>query len=208
LTITDVAAIVSMVRDVVLGPAAAVTAVVGVSGLRKWHQEMSGKADFEIPRALGRAALKLQDAINSCRSPFMQSSEFPSGYDLGNSTNTSIANAAAKAHVFNGRWKHVLSALEDFDAQSLEAEALWGADIRLLTQAFRRCVSVLRAANEAIIDDAQAGGAHFANDKSFMQRMRANAFASTDAKDNELSQLINTAVEDIEKKLREKLVRR
>jgi hypothetical protein len=196
-----------MAKDAVLAAAATVTAIVAVRGLRKWHQEMNGKADFDAARALGRATFKLRDEINACRSPLIRSTEYPSGHDFSDQRNTPENKAMATAHAFNGRWTRVQSALQDFETQNLEAEALWGAEIRTLSQALRSCVNTIYGSMEAIIDDARAGGENFKSDRDFGIRMRSNAFGSPDDDKNKLSREIKAAVEAIEKRMREKLSR-
>jgi hypothetical protein len=75
-------------------------------------------------------------------------------------------------------------------AKRLEAEALWGADIRESTQALRTCATTLFVSIEAIVDDKAAGGDHFRHDVNFGRLIRANAHAAASATDNALSKQI------------------
>lgn len=202
-------ALISALKDVALGGAAIVTATVAVRGLKKWREELRGKADFDVARGLARAIYKVRDAIQACRAPLIRGAEYPAGYQAPDPNHPPNARveAEALAHVYNNRWQRVLAALQEFDAQTLEAEALWGADIRESTQALRACATTLFVSIDAIIDDRRAGGAHFEQDRMFGRRMRANAHAAANATDNDLSNEITAAVSALEAKLRGHLTR-
>lgn len=205
----NVADLISGAKDLAIAGAAVTTAIVAYRGLQKWREELRGKADFEVARGLVRATFKLRDEIQSCRSPLIRGAEFPPGYQTPNVNHPAVARveAEALAYVFNNRWQRVTTALQEFEAQALEAEALWGADIRDRTQALRTCATAVYVAMESIIDDEMAHGAHFAQDREFGRRTRAQAYASPTATDNPLSNEIAAAVAALEAKLRGHLER-
>ena len=143
-----------------------------------------------------------------CRSPLIRGAEYPPGYqtpDPNHHANARI-EAEALAHVYQNRWQRVSTALQEFDSQTLEAEALWGADIRGSAHALRGCAHTLFVAIEAIIED-KAAGDHFEHNREFGRRMRANAHAPATAPDNALSNEIAAAVSALETKLRDHLTR-
>jgi hypothetical protein len=206
------ASIISIVKDALLGVAAIITATVAALGLRRWRQELRGKADFDVARGLIRASYRLRDEIATCRSPLIRAAEYPaarggdpmlSPYEQPDRR----SEAEALAHVYQQRWQRVSSALQEFDAQTLEAEALWGPDIRESTQQLRTCTTTLFVSIEAIIEDKASGGEHFERDRDFGRQMRANAHAAANVTDNELSNQIAAAVASLEAKLRSHLVR-
>lgn len=100
-------------------------------------------------------------------------------------------------------WK----ALQEFDAQALEAGALWGKSIKSKSDALRACVHELRISIDAVIDDKVAGGANFTADKEFAKVVRADVHASSSNKDNKLSKKIDAAVGGIEAERKPHLVR-
>lgn len=132
-----------MLKDVLLGCAAATTAIVAVIGLKNWSRELKGRAEFEAARNLIRATYKLRDEIARCRSPFMGGYEFPKEYVHG-AQHSPEEEARGWAYVYRNRWEPVLSALQDFETNALEAEALWGVQIRIGTDELRQCVIELR----------------------------------------------------------------
>jgi hypothetical protein len=201
----DTAVIISALKDIVLGGAAIVTATVAVKGLRRWRDELRGKVDFEVARNLIRATYKLRDELQSARSPMIRGSEFPGTYTPND--NSAEKEAEAWAHVYSNRWRPVLDAVREFEAQALEAEALWGSQVRDATNELRRSAHQLYIAMEAYIDDKRQRGENFRTDREFGKKINAELSASSSAKDNALSQRIEAAVAAIESKVKAHLSR-
>jgi hypothetical protein len=97
--------------------------------------------------------------------------------------------------------------LQEFDTQTLEAEAFWGAEIRNKTDTLRQCVAELRTAMVAFIDDKKAGGQDFQANKEFAKQTRETVWAVPDAT-NKLSQRIKSAIDAIETLIRPHLRRK
>lgn len=205
----DWAAFFGALKDLALAAAALVTAWVAVQGLQKWREELRGKTDFEVARALARATYKVRDELPACRAPLIRSSEFPADYNWPPPAHPQnhVAEANAYAHVYNNRWKPVIAALREFDAQRLEAEALWGPEIRKDAEAQHKCATTVLVSIDSIIDNERAGGAHFETDKKFARTTRSQAHASPTATDNPLSNEITAAVFAIECRLSRHLKR-
>lgn len=198
--------IVTLIKDAVVALAAAVTGTVAVIGLSNWNRELRGKAAFEVARALARATYKLRDELRSCRAPFLSAGEFPEGYG-GHLGQTSYREEAdALAHVYGNRWKHVYEALESFDTNTLEAEAMWGATIREKTDSLRQCVRELRVAIDAVIENTAQRGENFKADRKFEKEMRSKVSTSSGA-ENPLTQRIESAIAGVESVIRPHLKR-
>lgn len=195
--------IVALVRDAIVGAAAAVTATVAVIGLSNWNRELKGKATFDVARGLARSTYKLRDEIRNCRSPFLAASEFPEGSGSGRSPKE---EAQRLAHVYGNRWKFVWEALQEFDTNTLEAEAIWGSEVRAKTDALRQCVRELRVAIDAMIQDAASGGEDFRSDREFGKEIRSKVSTASGAA-NELTQRIDAAIQGIESVVRPHLKR-
>jgi hypothetical protein len=193
---------IAAVKDVLLGGAAVTTAVVAVTGLKKWRQELEGKSQFDAARGLVKSTYKLRDQLQVCRSPFYSAHEFPTDYKGGHGTNSAEEEARAWAHVYKNRWDSVWDAIQEFDSQTLEAEALWGASIRTKTEALRQCVREVNAAIDAVISDKVVGGENFKADKEFAKAMRSIVAASRDDEKNEMNQKMAKAISSIEDEVR------
>lgn len=98
--------------------------------------------------------------------------------------------------------KTVADAIREFDAQALEAEALWGQGIAEKATAMRKCVFDLWISVEAVLDDKLSEGDTFRSNPEWGIKMRANVSASPSAKDNKLSNEISAASAGIESKIR------
>ncbi|GAB3736190.1 hypothetical protein GCM10028862_20620 [Luteimonas pelagia] len=200
----DSSQIITAIKDIVLAVAAAATAFVAVRGINKWHTELTGKAAFDAARALTRATYRLRDEIASCRSPLVTGNEFPDGF---NESRTPDAQEKAKAwaHVYQNRWEPVKDAALEFDTQALEAEALWGANIRNKTDVLRKMVTELFVAIGELIDDKAHGGDSFRTDPAFGKQIRSTVSASPKSKDNDFSNRMALAAAGIEAEMREHL---
>jgi len=199
--------IITVMKDVLLGIAAATTATVAVIGLKSWSRELKGKAEFEVARNLIRATYKLRDELQNCRSPLIGAYEFPEGYQGTLGKSSPHEKAQAWAHVYKNRWAPVWSAIQEFDSHTLAAEALWGKEIRTRTDQLRQCVRELNAAIDAVISDEAGGGEDFKRDSKFAKKMRSTVSASRDDEQNELSKKTATAIGAIEEQIRPHLRR-
>lgn len=197
----DWSQIIAAIKDIVLAVAAGVTAYVAVSGIKKWRQELEGKAGFEAARGLARSTYRLRDAIYSCRSPLTTGDEFPDGFFTRNNQ-TNQEKAEAWAHVYKNRWEPVREATIEFNAQALEAGALWGAVIRSKTDQLKNCVVQFRVAIESVIEDKASGGADFSTDKDFAKEMRQTVAGTPTSKDNPFNDRLAAAVDGIEAELK------
>ena len=194
-------------KDIALAGAAIVTATVAIKGLNTWARQLRGTADFETARAMAKVTYKLRDEIRNSRSMLIRAGEFPDGYSNLNSSKDSATEASAYAHVFNQRWQPVYAALQEFDAQTLESEAIWGASIRMKTDELRRATRKLNAAMEAFVDNKASGGESFKQDQDFRKKIHSEVFASPQDDKNALTVEINAAIQAIEDVIRPHLKR-
>ena len=200
----SIADLISSLKDIALAIAAGVTAYVAITGLNRWQKELSGKATFEVARDLARKTYLLRDELKRCRSPFFAANEFPEKPALGSST-TPDEDGKKWAHVYQGRWKPVQEAVQGFDAASLEAEALWGDEIRAKTDELRKCVVSLSVDIDAFISNKFSGGEDF-KDRDFGKEVEAGIWETKPDK-NQLSIRISSAIKGIEDVVRPHLAR-
>ncbi|QPB83540.1 hypothetical protein CWC22_011300 [Pseudoalteromonas rubra] len=118
--------IITAIMNIVLSGAAITTATVAILGLKSWSRELKGKAEFEVGRALILATYKLRDELKYARSPWICGYEFPEDYPRNSDEITAEIEANAHAHIYSKRWKPVAEAIQEFETQALEGEALWG----------------------------------------------------------------------------------
>lgn len=198
---------ITMGKDVILAIAGAVTACVAVRGLNTWARQLKGTANFEVARKLAKATYRMRNEIQLCRSPLIRAGEFPEGHK-NHLKGGGQEGGSAYAHVFANRWAPVYEAIVEFDAQTLEAEAIWGSSIREKTDQLRLVARKLNAAMEAFISNELSDGQDFKTDRDFGVKIRSQVFASSTATDNELSMELQAAILAIEAELQPHLRRK
>ena len=197
--------IITMIKDLALAGAAVTTGIVAVVGIKNWSRELRGKANFEVARSLIRETYKLRDELRYARSPFTVAHEFPDDYPSNIKDRTSEIEANAWAHVFSNRWKGLVAPLQEFESQALEAEALWGNEIREKTDELRRCARHLQVSMEAFVHNEANDHEDFKSDRAHAKAVKADIWAA--GKTNELTDKINNAVAELEKEIRPHLRR-
>lgn len=195
----------TIIKDICLSGAAVTTAYVAYTGIEKWKTELKGKANFDVARTIIKSIYKLRDEIEYCRSPFISAYEFPDWYKGGLGSHSNDEEGQAWAHVYSKRWEPVGATIQEFDTATLEAETLWGNNIKEKASALRQAARNLQVSIEAVISDKYSGGEDF-KDRDFGKSMRANVTASRSS-DNELSKTINAAIEELEGEIRPHLAR-
>lgn len=188
---------ISTIKDVLVAIAAIITSIVAVIGIRSWKHELRGKADFNAAIGLIKSLYKVRDEFRASRSPWVSPSEYPETYNPA-SRNSSKDEANAWAFIYNNRWKPVRKAYLEFEAQVLEAEALWGNDeeIRVKADLVWSCLGDLRNAMECMIDNKLSEGEDFQNDKNYADSVKEDLWEKKE--DNQLSRRMSLAIESIE----------
>jgi hypothetical protein len=128
-----------VVKDFILATAAIVTSSVAVFGLRKWREELRGRTEYEVARRVIRGLYKVRDGFRTVRSPMVWAHEYPEGNSGSAGTTSSINEKTADMHVYQNRWKYLAEAFVELEAETLEAEVLWGGDIEKLMREIRSC---------------------------------------------------------------------
>lgn len=197
--------LIAAIKDIFLFGAAVTTAYVAYRGLEKWKEELSGSASFDVARQFMRSVYMVRDEIRSCRSPFVSASEFPEGYQGAIGNPTTREQGDAWLHVYKNRWQPVMDAIQEFDSATLEAEALWGANVKEAAQELRQLVIRLRASIDAFIRNEYSGRQDF-HDREFGVRIRAD-LNDTEMETDTFSPAIQAAIERIEDLMRPHLGR-
>jgi hypothetical protein len=127
----------AIIRDALTGSAAVVGAVVAIIGLRAWKRQLLWKANYELAGRLMRSTYSFREAIAWLRSPLVTAGEMAAalkaaGLDDQDRTFTDPGEELA----YQARWRKVIEAQVEFSTAMLEAEALWGHDVRKHRDAF------------------------------------------------------------------------
>lgn len=131
------------------GVAALGAALVARSGLNTWRRQLRGQAEYELARRVLRALLRVRDEIGVVRSPVISGGEFWAAFkEAGLEAPEGSVSAGTKGSelVYDRRWRRLVTAVTELEAELLEAEVLWGAGSRAPEAELRKCVAELFAA--------------------------------------------------------------
>jgi hypothetical protein len=130
-------------KDVATGGAAVTAAIIAAKGLSTWKRQLHGSVEYESARKMLRATYELREGIRYVRSPFISTAEMSGAMkEIGAEPGKDAAESGQRA-AYQVRWKKLSDARVNFEAQLLESEALWGAQIRERGDSLMRCVSEL-----------------------------------------------------------------
>lgn len=125
--------IVSLLKDLVLSGAAITGAVVAVKGLGTWQHQLKGQSEYELSRRILVTVFKYRDAINGVRHPAMFAYEMPSPpEDLAAKMTPGQIQFYGTSKAYKERWRKVQTERTSLYADILEAEAIWGVELKVL----------------------------------------------------------------------------
>lgn len=119
-----------MFNDIVTGVSAAVVAILAALGLNTWKVQLKGTAEYELARRLLRAVLRTRDRVALTRSRFMSAEEMDRAFRAAGETRPVDAEEALRRRyelAIDARWRLLVTAASELEAEILEAEVLWGA---------------------------------------------------------------------------------
>lgn len=125
---------IATVLNVLTAAGAVATAMIAWVGVKNWRQQLHGQTEYELARRLLRSVYRVRDAVLSARSPWIDAGEMvmaltASGADLDSIKSEEFSRHGTRA-AYALRWNRIRDALSDMDADVLEAEVLWGQELR------------------------------------------------------------------------------
>jgi hypothetical protein len=121
----------AIVRDLVVIITAGIGSYVALAGLSTWKRQLKGQTDHELARRILVTLYRYRDAINGVRHPAMFGNEFSEPpEDKRNAMSSAQIRFYGLANVYRKRWDRVQNQRVELDAELLEAEAIWGAELK------------------------------------------------------------------------------
>ena len=133
--------------------------------------------------------------------------ELSAEYHEGGLQKSTEQEARGYAFAYSNRWNPVWEAIQELDASTLEAEALWGQPIRQATDQLRTVAREVNIAIDALIADAASGRENFASDRDFGSQIRATVSALPTDSANSMNMKMTDAILAIDDQLRAHLQR-
>lgn len=133
-----------------------ISALIGVfiafSGLRTWHKELKGKAEYQKAKDVLKAVYRAKDAFMVVRSPWMDSSEYPKDIldDMGRLRPGK--EFEAKHHAYKTRLKVLDDAFAILEEQAWDAHVEWGDEFQNVIIPLRRCRAELLVAIHTLLE--------------------------------------------------------
>lgn len=192
----------STVKDIILACAAVITTGLAVYGVRSWQVELQGRTNYEIARSLLKVTYKFRDTLSDLRAPFVQSHEFPPDYTPLDTDKRK--ESEAHRYIFINRLKPVSEALQEYDIFALEAEVIWGEEIKSATDQYRSIIVTLNVAiNRYIIDIVS--NVEEINYDSYVNNLRK---VYRNQENDDITAKISTDISEIEKIIKPHLKRK
>ncbi|WP_250633506.1 hypothetical protein [Pinirhizobacter soli] len=184
------------------------TATVAWKGLNRWKLEQAGKVGFDVARQLARATYRVRNTFNEARSPFVSAGEFPEGYNPMEKTDDK--ETKAWTHVLNKRFTPLREAALELQAVGLEAEVLWGDEVKTKISEITKCVTLLRFGMQEYVERIAIGKEERAERKSGYSKYADMVFCSTDDPtdvENELTERLKKALGEMQELLKTHLTK-
>jgi|GEM_PF-2011422 len=198
--------LIPLVKDVVLAVAAIITTCIAVYGVIKWKRELQGKTYLETSKTLLTALYGVRNNFEIVRSGWRDVSEFPEEYIKNKhvGSNNREAEADALWYLYKNRLSPLTEAMNKLDACLLEAEALWGPEVREHGRKINGCYNrLVRSIKELVSMEFRGIDKH---DKDTFKLYKDDVVASRESSD-ELSKQLSEAIEYFESITRRHLSR-
>ena len=149
--------IITIIKDIVLMIAAGIASYVALVGLRTWRKQLTGTREYELAQKVLKSTYALRETINQFRRPIKLSEEELAEVKEHGILLTEVRNAElidnplaalkeleSPADVAKKRLR-VEDALTDFEVVIIEAETLWGKEVKELLDIIHSSAVWLRA---------------------------------------------------------------
>ena len=127
------AQIIAICKDIILSGAAIIGAIIAGLGLSTWKRQLRGQSEHNLSRRILTTLYKYRERIDSMRFPGMWPHEMPSPpeYEAIN-MNDEQKQLYGRSRAYQARWDRVCTERTSLNADLLEAEAIWGDELKNL----------------------------------------------------------------------------
>src|SRR6266849_2208520 len=140
-TITMAGPWIAAVKDVLLGVAAAATALFAYLGLSAWRNELKGKSEYELAKRVLKAVYRVREAFKTVRNPAIYEYEFPEEMRDFHGHLKPEHDYEGTLRVYEKRWEKMDQPFKELEELHLEAQVEWGPEHQDVIVNLRRCRS-------------------------------------------------------------------
>jgi hypothetical protein len=120
----------TLIKDIILIVAAITGSVVALKGLGTWQRQLRGQSEYELSRRILVTLFKYRNAINGVRHPAMWAPYPPE--DEAKNMNREQIRFYGTSKGYQYRWDKVQLEKTSLYADLMEAEAIWGIQLKTL----------------------------------------------------------------------------
>jgi hypothetical protein len=125
---------VTLIKDIITGLSALTAAIVALLGLQAWKKQLKGKTEYELAQKYLRAVYKIREALARVRNPFQSAIEIAEAMKEMKFEDVSVTDPSypvkSATALYQKRFQKVNEAFLDLDTIMLEAETLWGEEVK------------------------------------------------------------------------------
>jgi hypothetical protein len=183
---------------------ATIASFVAVRGLNTWREQLRGKVKHDAATTLLGAVFHLREAINNVRNPYMSAAEISvSMQELGVDAQYGDEdwNRKSSGAVYQKRWSSIVDSMANLNVDAIEAEVIWGDDIKTILSPIRKQISDLNYSITIYLRGLNDVFRGRAGDKTF-ERVEKTVFGWFEAENDDFSQEPKSNIEKIDKFLR------
>lgn len=183
---------IQIAENLFVSAAAIITVVLAYLGLEAWKRELRGRTAFDTGLTLSILVKKIGVEVQRCRSPAVHPNEWGTGDDCP----SVIGWPKAYVYVYNRRTAAVWELQLKINEAAIQAEVLWGADVRAAIEQLRQLTNELLRSIEVFIEDKLHGGVPFRDSPLLGERTMEVVYGRASSSDD-YSQRLQSAIERI-----------
>ena len=122
-----------LVKDLITIASLIAASVIAGMGLYTWKKQLVGTTEYELAKRILKATYRLRDTLENVRNPLIYAGEQNQAMKEANlelDSNAPDNERKRSIAVYGLRWKGVVSNLQDLQLEAIEAEAVWGTDVK------------------------------------------------------------------------------
>ena len=133
--------------------AAGIASYVAIVGLNTWRKQLTGTSEYELAREVLWAVYKLRDRVDMLRAHRRSFAEenkidLEKAFQNQPKVNNQEYEVIMQGEVLRLRWPAVREALSEFEVASIEAEVLFGQDVREKLDDLERFINQIAGTSE------------------------------------------------------------
>jgi hypothetical protein len=187
---------VGIIKDSVLTVGAVVGIIVAILGLSTWRRQLKGSSEYDLARRLLKATYQFRGAIQNVRAIGMMDGEIQTALERHGPKDRLPQGKDASRAVYARRWERVCEARENLDPEALEAEVIWGKEVRDLLAPILGCSVDLWMAMHLFLSDKEDNESE--SELKRRDEARKMMYIGGDEARDPLTHKLNKAVDQIE----------